>query len=58
MNTKKEYLMPELTVVWMRAEAGFATSGIEGLEFGNQDDEQLESYQQHSLWNEGGGFWN
>lgn len=67
-NMKKmQYIMPELTVVEVRAERGYATSDIIGLPqtgmlemlyFENGGDQETETFSIHNTWTEGSdGFW-
>lgn len=63
MENKKEYIAPQLTTVSFNVENGFVLSGNQVLDqmilWDNSDDsQQVEDYQQHSIWNDGNGFWN
>ena len=61
METRKEYLAPELTVVSFRVENGFvgSTPLFNQLLFWNYEmPEQVESYSQSANWNDGNDFWN
>ena len=65
---KMQYIMPELMVVEIRAERGYATSDIIGLPqtgmlemlyFENGGDQETETFSIHNTWTEGSnGFWN
>lgn len=61
MENKKEYIAPQLTVVSFTVERGFTASNpiLDQLMFwNNEPSEQVEDYTEHSIWNDGDGFWN
>ena len=62
METKKHYTAPQLTVVTVKAEKGYAASGnffFNELLFweAEQTDPHVETYNNHDVWNDGSGFW-
>lgn len=63
MKTKEQYITPLLTTDSFKVANGFVISGNHVLDqmifWDNSDDsQQVEDYQQHSIWNDGDGFWN
>ncbi len=60
-NTKKEYQAPQLTVVTMKAERGYAGSVLSSLFFWENSwgSEQIEDYNNRSGWTDDGSntFW-
>lgn len=61
MENKKEYVAPQLTVVSFKVEMGFTASNpiLDQIMFWEMDNrEQVEEYSEHSIWNNGEGFWN
>ena len=58
MNTKKEYIAPELTVVTFKAEQGYASSGfrlVQDFSLFEQDDNSNYNSQAQENWNDDGG---
>ena len=61
MENNKKYMAPQLTVVSFKVERGFTASNpiLDQLIFWDNDpSEQVEDYTEHSIWNDGDGFWN
>ena len=59
MKHKNQYIAPELTVVEFKVERGYVLSNFADLLFWEStDNEQVEAYQEHDIWNDGNGFWN
>lgn len=61
MENKKEYIAPQLTVVSFEVEMGFTASSpiFNQLFFWDIGlSEQVETYSEHSTWNDESGFWN
>lgn len=63
METKKDYMAPQLTVVTFKAEVGYAGSHtMEMLTFWDdaQESEQMETYSMVDGWGSGdnNSFWN
>lgn len=61
MENRKEYVAPQLTVVSFKVERGFSASNpiLDQIMFWEMDNrEQVEEYSEHSIWNNGEGFWN
>ena len=65
-NTKKDYIVPQLTVVSFKAEHGYFASDYMGQmnlmqeEFvaEGEDARQMEYYSVQENWHSGGTFWN
>lgn len=60
-NDKKEYVAPQLTVVKIKSERGYAASNnisLFSLYLGGASIGQLENYTEHEEWTQNGSFWN
>lgn len=65
-NTKKDYIVPQLTVVSFKAERGYIASNYVGQMNLMQEEivaeeeaaRQMEYYSVQGNWHSGGTFWN
>ena len=60
-NSKKEYIAPQLTMVEIKSERGYAASNsisLFSLYLGGASIGQLENYTEHEDWTQSGGFWD
>ena len=61
METKKQYIAPQLTVATFKVEQGYATSTLSMLSFWDislLSTGQVEDYTLHDNWTTGSEFWD
>lgn len=62
METKKQYIAPQMMVVYIKMEKGYAASIFTTLSFWDatilSTTQQVESYTLHEDWTSSGGFWD